>query len=287
MNIGNVLRFLKDEFVYGGHLLSLGAVSIVFTAAVLLGIAVTWDFLVLAYLTSYIPYSYNRLVELKEDYLTNPARTEHIKAGIHILPAVIVLSFLAAIVISIRYGNPASSIFEIGMVIGSLFYSIHFKDYTRRIIGFKSLYVSFFWASLIFLMALYYRYYAIVPVFITFFFVFLRFIVSTVFFDIKDIRSDMLHGLKTLPVFFGKKRVLSLLHYLNAISFFPILIGIIVGALPLVSLALIIFWYYSYYYLELIKRRNSVNIQKLSYIMVDGEYVLWAVAVYLLNSYPW
>mgnify|MGYP001562821980 CR=1 FL=1 len=81
MVIEKILKTIWKEFVYGGHLLSLGAASIVFTSAILLEIKITWDCLLVVYLGAQIIYLYNRYKEFKKDSLTNP---ENIK-GINLL----------------------------------------------------------------------------------------------------------------------------------------------------------------------------------------------------------
>lgn len=279
MNIKKIFAFAKNEFIYGGHLLSLGGASIVFTSAVLLNIRITWDFLLIAYIIIYIAYSYNRLMEFKSDSLTNPLRTEHIGGYVRIFPYIIAVSFLVALLLLVEYGNFDSIIFMLFMVTGSLLYTILFKNLTKNIIGFKSFYVSLFWASLIVLLAFYSGSSLGISAILVFLFVFLRLVVNTVFFDIKDIDSDKLCGLKTLPVCLGKKKVLILIHALNVISFLPLILGVYTGFLPPVSLSLFPFYFYTFYYLELVER-GSVNVQKLSYAMVDGEYVLWSLVLF-------
>jgi 4-hydroxybenzoate polyprenyltransferase len=279
MSIRKIFAFIKNEFVYGGHLLSLGAASIAFTAAALLGINITWDFLLIAYSIVYIAYSYNRLMEFKGDSLTNPLRTEHIGGYVRILPYGIAISFLLALWLLVEYGDLDSIIFMLFMVTGSLLYTILFKNLTKNIIGFKSFYVSLFWASLIILLSFYYESFLGISAILMFLFVFFRLVVNTVFFDIKDIDSDKLCGLKTLPAYLGKRKVLILIHILNMISFSPLILGVYAGFLPPVSLSLLLFYFYTFCYLELVKKDNS-NVQKISYAIVDGEYVLWSLVLF-------
>jgi 4-hydroxybenzoate polyprenyltransferase len=280
MNFKATLQFIKNEFIYGGHLLSAGAVGIVFTAAVLLNIRITWDFAVISYLITYIAYAYNKLAELKSDFLTNGSRARHIERNARLLPMVIIVSFSLILLLLFQFGSLNGIIFVLFMIIGSLLYTLYFKSFTKKIIGFKSFYVSFFWASLVFLLVLYYSADITVAVFLLFIFVFLRFVVSTVFFDIKDMESDKLSGLKTLPVFLGKDNVLALIHVLNVFSFLPIVIGFYFQVFSVLSLLLLIFYFYTFYYLRL-ANRGGVNIQKLSYVMVDGEYLLWFFVIAL------
>lgn len=279
MGINKYFELLKNEFIYGGHLLSLGAASIVFTAAMMLDVDITWDFLLISYLIVYIAYSFNRLLEFKSDFLTNPLRTEHIGGYITVLPYIIMFSFLAILSLMAKFGNFNSLIFVLFMVAGSLLYTTFFKDLTKNIVGFKSFYVSFFWALLVLLFALYYNIVIMFPVCLVFSFVFLRLIVNTVFFDIKDIDSDKLHNLRTLPVYLGKKKVLLLIHVLNGVSFLPVIIGAARGFLPFSSLSLLLFYFYTVYYVESVEN-DSINLQKLSYAMVDGEYVLWSLVLF-------
>lgn len=280
MNFKATLQFIKNEFIYGGHLLSAGAVGIVFTAAVLLNIRITWDFAVISYLITYIAYAYNKLAELKSDFLTNGSRARHIERNARLLPMVIIVSLSLILLLLFQFGSLNGIIFVLFMIIGSLLYTLYFKSFTKKIIGFKSFYVSFFWASLVFLLVLYYSADITVAVFLLFIFVFLRFVVSTVFFDIKDMESDKLSGLKTLPVFLGKDNVLALIHVLNVFSFLPIVIGFYFQVFSVLSLLLLIFYFYTFYYLRL-ANRGGVNIQKLSYVMVDGEYLLWFLVIAL------
>lgn len=282
MKIGKLSEFLKNEFVYGGHLLSLGASSIVFTAALILDIKITWDCLLVSYLVTYIAYSYNRLVEFRSDSLSNPLRTRHIAKSISILPSLLFLAVALSVGVTLAHGSIQGVILVVSMIVGSVLYTLYFKKLTRHIVGFKSFYVSLFWALLIILLTYYYSINFSVAAQLLFLFVLLRFIVSTVFFDLKDIKSDQKSGLKTIPVYFGKKKTLDMLHLLNIISFLPLIIGFSFEIFPKLGLALLPFYFYSFYYIKAVNS-NNVNLHNISYIMVDGEYLLWSFAVIIFS----
>lgn len=265
-------------------MLSTGAASIVFTASVLLDIKITLDFLAISYLITYIAYSYNKLAEIKTDLLTNPSRTKHIKKSAKAIPFSILFSFIIIVALLLLFGNLNSIVFVLFMVIGSLLYTIYFKHLTKVIVGFKSFYVSFFWASLILLLVFYYNSPINLAVSFIFLFIFLRFIVSTVFFDIKDIDSDKLERLKTLPVYLGRDKVIIFMHIGNIFSFFPIILGFYMGLFPLSSLFLLLFSIYTFYYIVSLEKVN-INIQRLSYMIVDGEYLLWGVVIFLFEIF--
>lgn len=282
MNIKKITGFIANEFVYGGHLLSLGAASIVFTSSMLLDIKITWDFLVIAYLVVYISYAFNRLREFDGDFLSNPLRTRHVEKCIVLLPYSVLFSFLVILLLLAEFGNFNSFVLVLFMVVGSLLYTIFFKNLTKNIIGFKSLYVALFWALLVVLLILYFDVSLGLPAFLMAAFVFLRLAVNTVFFDIKDMAADRRLHLKTLPVFLGRKRVVILIHILNILSFVPLTIGVYTGYFPPAILSMLFFYFYTFYYL-LSVGEDSINLQKLSYAMVDGEYILWPIVLLYFN----
>jgi len=278
MNFSKVLELAKNEFVYGGHLLSSGVVGIVITTALMLSIKVSWDFLVIVYLTFYVIYAYDRLRGVKIDMVTNHKRTEHVIKSARYLPTIIFCSVLMILFLLASFGNVYSLVLGVFILFNGFFYTEYLKKITRKIIGFKSFYVSFIWALLPIYLAVYYNFVLSESFVLVFLFVFLRCVANAIFFDIKDFESDRTKGLKTVVIVLGKKRALFLLHFINLISFIPLISGVSQGLFPSFSLVLIIFYFYSFSYLFLADKTN-INIQKLSYVMVDGEFFFWPVSV--------
>lgn len=282
MKIKQVWDFVADEFIYGGHLLSLGAVGIVLTSAVLLRLSLMLDFLVISYLIFYFIYAYNRFRELRDDFLTNSYRVRHIEKYIEYLPIVLCLSLFVILLILSKSGNIPSLFLALLMIFSGILYTEYFKKVTKKVVGFKSVYVSFVWALLPVLLVSYDNLPLDFPLILVFLFIFLRFIVNTVFFDIKDIESDSFNGLKTLPIFLGEKNILSFLKIINLLSFFPLMYGCYKGFFPLIAVSLTVFFFYSVCYFEIFKKKQA-NIQKLSFIMVDGEYILWPIVILVFS----
>jgi 4-hydroxybenzoate polyprenyltransferase len=104
--------------------------------------------------------------------------------------------------------------------------------------------------------------------------------VNTCFCDIKDMENDKKYQIKTLPVVLGKEKFIVVLHIINIISLTPILIGVYLHVLPLFSLLLVALIMYSVYYIQKSKRKET-NIQSLSSIVVDGEYVFWPFILFV------
>jgi len=275
--MANIRKLAWNEFVYGGHLLSLGAVSIVFTSALLLGIKVTWDCLVAVYLGMHSAYLYNRYKEFHKDYLTNPERTKHLKKIVNKLPLIIISFLILLVLILVFYSEPTVLFFGLFLLAASLSYSYSkgLKNLTKRIPGFKSIFVSLMWASLPAFLVFYYSAPVNIALFLMIVFVFLRFFVNTSSFDIKDIESDKEEGLLTLAIILGKNKLIKTLILLTIISLIPLTIGIYLKSFPFYSLILLVF--ISLYSLFFLKITNNDKIENyfLYNVIIDAEFFLW------------
>ena len=281
--MANIKKLAWNEFVYGGHLLSLGAVSIVFTSALLLGIKITWDCLLAVYLGMHSAYLYNRYKEFHKDYLTNPERTKHLKKIVNKLPFIITSFLILLILILVFYSEPTVLFFGLFLLAASLSYSYSkgLKNLTRKIPGFKSVFVSLMWASLPAFLVLYYSASTNIALLLMMSFVFLRLLINTIAFDIKDIDSDKEEGLLTLAIIKKKKNITRLLIFLDFLSIVPIVAGILLNYFPFYSLVLIIFTS-SYALFSLSTIRNKKISHNLSYnVIIDAELFLWSSFVLL------
>ena len=274
IKIKKITKFLWDEFIYGGHLLSLGASGILCFSAIILNQKNSIPLLILGYLLFQIIYSYNHFKELKKDILTNLERTHYLQKYKKYFLIIFGLYWVFFFTCLFYINNLAVILLSLFIVFGGLLYTVSLKNFTKKIIEFKTFYVAFFWALLPLLAGFYYSTPFNLLLFLLFSFVFLRLLVSTFFFDLKDIESDKKENLKTLPILFGKNKTLNFLHIINILSFIPIIIGVYANLFPLFSLSILIFYFYSFYYLE--KAKNKImDIHNLSYIIVDSEYLFW------------
>ena len=152
-----ILFFIKKEFLLGGHLQALSSVGVIIISALLLKIAITWDSLTTFYLLFYAIYAFDRYQGLKQDAFTNSQRTAHIKSYKKFIPLIIATSILLAFVILIFKSNLTTIIFSVILIFSGLLYGMVFKPITKRIIAFKNLYVSVFFACLVFVPIIYYQ----------------------------------------------------------------------------------------------------------------------------------
>ncbi len=280
--IKKIFNLIWNEFVYGGHLLSFGAVSIVYTASILLDIRITWDFLLVVYLGTESVYLYNRFKEYRIDFLTNPERTEHIKKYAKYIPFIIFLMTFLAIVIVVYFNKISALIWGLLLLMLGLLYSLFLKKITKKIIAFKSFFVSLMWSLLVLLLAVYYSAPINLALFLFFVFVFLRWFINTAFFDIKDIETDRQERLKTLAVVLGQNKLLQLLSIIAILAMLPLIIGVYLRVLPISSLMLFLTIPYTFFYFKQLENKE-INPSFLYNVIVDGEFIFWLLFVLLGN----
>lgn len=274
-----VTDFLFNEFIYGGHWGSLSSSAIALSVMLLLELSLRFEFLLIVYLGCQCIYSYNHYKEIENDALSSSRRAQFLGRYYNFLKFLTASYGFFFIFLLVFFQSWRVLLFGTMMLIIGLLFTYHAKSLSQKIVGFKSIYASFAWSLLVPFTVLYVDATFTIGVFLISVFVFLRFMIDTSFFDIKDIKSDKKRKLKTYVVYFGQERCLSFLHCLNLISFLPILIGAIFQFLPRYSLALFFVLLYDLYYIER-GRNRKVDIQSLSYIVVDGEYYYWPLLVF-------
>lgn len=283
--IFDISKKILREFVYGGHLLSLGASGIGLAIAALYGLPFNWFVLIIPYFSSQVIYTYNHLRELDHDGESNPERVQHLRKQKALGDNTLVI-YILALVISLLFTNLSTIAFVIFVLLGGILYTIAFKKRLARISPvFKTIYVSIFWALSVFLIPLLNQIEITGFFVIMFIFVFLRFVVSTAFFDLKDITSDRIREIKTLATLLGRNKTIYLLLAFNIISLLPLFLGISWGYLPQQSIILGASVIYALLYLILAGFVGEKSLRYVSYLVVDGEYILWPLGVLLIKLF--
>jgi UbiA prenyltransferase family. len=187
--------------------------------------------------------------------------------------ALLVLLFLVAE--SFNYGF---FIFSLIILTGGILYTLILKVLTKYIFCFKNLYVAGIWAYAGTFFILFYQsidftifYYVI------FVYIYVKIFINNVFFDIKDIESDKMKDLNTIPIKLGKDTTIHLLHILNIVSVIILIIAIYSGVLPLYAIFLLITNLYVLFYLEKGKAADYDGLLKYTYLMADAEFILWPI----------
>jgi len=277
--IKKIFKLILNEFVYGGHLLSLGTLGIVWMILILLNQEIKWPILIIAYLLSQIIYTYNHFREIKIDLLTNPERAGYLQRIIKYFPWLVLFYSSLLFLLLILFANLQTISFVIFLLMSGILFTLYFKRVTKKIVGFKNFYVSFFWTAGIFLPFFYYSLSLnLLFILLILFFFYLRFFIGTCFSDVKDIESDRKEGLLTLAVVLGKKNLINVLLFINILTAIPIIIGFYSRIFPACSLMLLLSVPYSFYYL--FKSVNEkINTTFLYNVIVDGEIIMWFIFV--------
>lgn len=274
-----ILLFIWHEFLYGGHLQSLGSSGIVLACLVLLQLKIRWDILVVAYLISYPIYLFNRYKEITIDKITNPERTKHFRSYYKFMPFLLVLSSVLLVIFCLVYSNTTGMFVSIVMYLFGLLYTTTFKPLTKKIPSMKNIYVALAFAKLVWLIPFYYglninKY--VTPLIILTTFIFCKGFLMQILLDVKDINSDKLVKLKTIPIILGKEASLRLILILSIVlltgfSFinttglykFPAVIYLSLLVLP-----------YNLYSLYLAKKNRYS-----AYLFSGGEFIFWGISM--------
>ena len=273
-NLKKIFKTIWDEFVYGSHLLALGDALVITSLSIVLGIQITWTLPVVIYLSVLAINSYNRYKEFEQDILTNPERSEKMRKYIHFFPLLITLALAVSAVIVYLNSTRQALIFMGLLFVLGLLYTIVFKGWTKKVIGFKNFSIALPYSLMVVFAALYYNHpitWAVVLVVVFYYF---RIFMSAMYFDIKDIKGDSKEGLKTFAVVYGKLKTMNILMVLNFLSFIPIIVGIYYKLIPIYSIWLALTIPYTMYYVLKIKDEKS-NKSFLYNVIADGEFLLW------------
>lgn len=268
-------KFGWNEFVYGGHWLSIGASAIALSTMILLDFAIRWEFLLIVYLGTQCIYNYNHYEEMDKDSLNDSERVEHLRKYDCHIPTITAIYGIMYFSLLVYFGENQSVFFGGFLLILGLLFTYGGKNLSKKIMGFKSAYTAFSWALLPIFTAIYISYQINEKLILFFLFVFFRWMVNTITFDIKDIKSDKKEKLLTFPIVY-KDELSKLLHIMNLLSFMPLIIGIYLGFIPSYVFLLFLLFFYSFYYIEKAKREN-IDVQSIYYILVDGEYCYWPI----------
>lgn len=281
-----VARQAYNELVYGGHLLALGTSSIAASVALILGRTPSWDLLVMAYLFSFAAYTVNRAADFDQDRITHPARTEYLESRKAILPTLAALSFVAGYVLALF----RSLEFFVGLLV-PLVLAVAYSVSSKKLAGIlgisrlkdgllvKNLAISLGWALIPFLVGLYY---SELPVTLLTFapFIFLRLLVNTIYFDVRDVEADAKYGVRTIPIVLGERKALGLIDLIDFSAATYLIAAILLGLLPWLSIGLALLTPYSVGY-RYYARFSAGHDDLVRDVGADGEYVLWGLVTYL------
>jgi 4-hydroxybenzoate polyprenyltransferase len=275
-------NLICKELVHGGYLTALGAPALVLTTSIITNSGIDIPLLIISYLLPLIVYSYDYMSDMDKDVETNIARYKHLKKKKRYYPFILVFYVLLLIALLIVFSNLKLILLIVLIIFGGLLYATALKGLTKRIPIFKNVYTVLTWSlGGTFFVPLHYSLSVSFPFIIIFIFINLKGMINAIFFDLKDSITDSKEGLKTLPVLLGKENAIKLLHLLNFIAFLPLIIGVYLKIIPILTLSLLIFFFYSFYYL--IKSQGPISNDKWVNLgsFADFEFIFWPLILIL------
>ncbi|MFZ2991959.1 MAG: UbiA family prenyltransferase [Candidatus Saccharimonadales bacterium] len=247
-------------------------------SAILLNIAISIEFLLVIYLLALGPCLFGRYVNLKNDALTNPDRSSYLNKRAKSMP--LMISFCVVTVIAILvYNNKLDTlIFGVGIIIMSFFYDLFLKGLTKKVVGFKNIFVGFLFSSLVVMLVMYYGKSFGISFYLVYIFLFLMTAMGAAFSDIKDINGDKKEGLKTLAIVLGQKKLIKILIFIILIALVPLAVGVYYNQLPTYALMLVLVLPYNIFLFKESLNKNT-NTDFLYAVLFDSQLILWLVLV--------
>ncbi|MDG6954570.1 MAG: UbiA family prenyltransferase [Nitrososphaerota archaeon] len=274
------------EFVLGGHLLAIGTASIAAASAALMGLTATPLLLFMAYLFSYGAYMMNRSTEMDSDAVSHPDRTAHLGSRKRYLPAISAGCFLLGYVLAYTV-----NLIFFGALLVPLAFSALYSVGSRRLVGVigvsklkdkllvKNLFISLGWSLIPVLVGLYYLRFEEVLALMGGL-IFLRLMVNTLIFDVRDVEGDRAQGIRTVPAVYGVRRTYTMMTAIDGVALAYLAAAVSFGLLPLPAIVLALLPAYSIFYAYLAKKPGA-DLGFICDVVVDGEYLLWGPLMYI------
>ncbi|MTK64519.1 MAG: prenyltransferase [Methanobacterium sp.] len=266
------------ELVHGGYLTALGAPSLVLTTMIITNSEVNIPLLIISYLLPLIVYSFDYMRDLEKDLETNSERSKHLQKKKKFYPFLLAFYVSILILLLLMFSGMNLIIF-IGLItMGGLLYATALKSLTKKIPVFKNVYTVLTWSlGGTMFVSLFFSIPFSVPFLVVFIFINLKGMINAIFFDLKDYISDSKEGLKTLPVMIGRRNAINCLHILNVLAVIPLILGVYYGIIPAISLSLLIFFFYSFYYLRTAQNAENDKVWVKLGSIADFEFMFWPV----------
>ncbi|NYT01097.1 MAG: UbiA family prenyltransferase [Methanocellales archaeon] len=248
--------------------------------------------LIAAFALTFAIYNFDRTIKQKEDLINDPERTRLFAGNRKIWIIIGTFSFIASMALALREGlNIFLTMFSIiSVYVG---YGIGFPLIPRLkdIPGVKNLVLVSSWT--------------IVPTILPnlsesgvlekkgillsimiFYFIFIKILVNSILYDVRDIKGDSATGVRTLPVVLGVKNVRMILLIFNSTLILWIMVcwrlNIFLSFLPILTANIFYgFWYINFF------TENINNKRTLLDILVDGEWIPLTLLIALINILGW
>lgn len=261
-------------------IIAASAAGIAYTTQLVYGILVPDLILLLTiFLMMWGVYRVNRILDMKEDSLNNPARIKRLNKtkGKFFLWIPPIIAFLLALALAFVTNKLAFLVIVIAFlwIIG---YSVKIRGFRRikEVLILKTAYASVAWGMLVFIATFMLSRNIMISTWSVFLLVLINISINEIMYDIRDINGDKKAGIHTFPVVLGLKKSKQILLALVVIEVLLPIALIYLNYLPLPIIFLSILSGYTYYLIKLLDTKKSSNF--LFNVLVGGEQILWPIA---------
>jgi 4-hydroxybenzoate polyprenyltransferase len=221
---------------------------------------------------------------MEEDSVNVPERESYVKGKEKTLLALCIISYSVALLLGYIVNPVSVLVFLFPLIIGIL-YSLEVSPKLPRlknVPGMKNFSVTLSWTvGAVFIpVALHYPGFWIT--FLLFFFVFVKFLVNTMSFDIRDIEGDKKRGVRTIPVLLGKSKTKLLLLGIQSTLIVWLLIVVSEGIFPHYWLVFVFSIIYGFWYIHYFSENRKLEVFSRD-LFVDGEWMILAALCFLVN----
>jgi 4-hydroxybenzoate polyprenyltransferase len=267
---------LWKEIVFGGHLFAIGSVSVVMACSIVFMIPVSWDIFFVTYLLFYAIYLYDYSQGASSDEATNSSRAKYLLCKNKSKCTVIITS-LVLFTIMMTFTSVIITATGMSILILGLLYGSHFKKLTKKIPAFKNVFVSIVWAFMAIFAFIYYSVPVTYSAIMLALFVFIRMMNIQILFDVRDMEGDRRDGLLTVPAILGDRKYPFILRLINSASIVFILGCVLLGLLPVFTIAIIPMFSYGIKYINRVVKSRK---EHTSYIFAAFEPIMWSVFIF-------
>jgi len=264
--LSKALKFFTSNSIF----LALNGALVVVFADFLYGDQIPVELLIAAFLTTFSVYGVNKITDRREDEINRP---ESKSTGTMFYLAPSIAAMFASLAIGITVGVSAFLILAMPLIIGFAYNFRIIKSMPRlkEIVGVKSIVVALSWAITGTFLPITMQSTAITKIILVFIYIFTQIFVNTVIFDGLDMMGDLVAGVKTIPIAFGRKKTGKLLSIINGSLiiwiFYCLISGVFVNFIPAIAFGVI----YGYVIIWRFFRENCQRLH--AELMVDGEWL--------------
>ena len=267
-----VLSFVTVTSIFTGAVV----VAILYISFLLQGILSSALLLIATFFLGVSVYSLNKVTDLKEDLVNLPDRARFVKQHRDFLLFVSLESINIAVVLAFLSNPSAIIIILLAFSVG-VFYSIGMRRLKlKNVLLLKNIMIAGTCTVAAALLPL--AVHAGIPfvVLMVAYFIFLKALINSMLFDVRDIDGDRKAGVRTVPLSLGRTKTRNLLLLLNSTLIVWVAVSLFQGLFYPYHVVLILSVLYGYWYI-LRFTRVSVKPNKLFDLLVDGEWMILAL----------